>query len=197
MKKLASAVCWEGEKVKGSRFVTHLIPISTRSEVSHQLSLLWDAYPKATHICYAWRLFEEGFLCCDDGEPKGSAGAPILRHLDGAQLVDVLGAVVRFYGGTKLGVGGLVRAYGGGVSQALKVAYVEDYILTKTIKMELSYSYYKSLISLCELHNIQVLATDYEEKISLRAKVPLNSLESFLSNIQSVGYGRVTYLLED
>ena len=196
MKKLASAVCWEGEKVKGSRFIAHLIPVSVRPDVSHQLSLLWNKYPKATHICFAWRLFEGGFLSSDDGEPKGSAGLPILRHLDGAQLVDVLGAVVRFYGGTKLGVGGLVRAYGGAVSQALKLAKVEEYVLWKTITAQLNYNDYTVLTTVCAQHQVQVLSVDFEERISFKGLVPLTAVEEFLCDIKAKTCGRVTCLLE-
>ena len=194
MKKLASAVCWEGEKVRGSRFIAHLIPISARSDVSYQLKILWEKYPKAARICYAWRLTQGNSLYCDDGEPKGSAGQPILRHLEGAQVVHVLGAVVRFYGGTKLGVGGLIRAYGGAVSQALAMAKTEEYVLRKTIKIESSYNQYKNLISLCERHEVKILEVDFHEKISVTAGIPLNSMEFFLSELHS--YKGVTYSLE-
>ena len=197
MKKLASAVCWEGEKVKGSRFIAHLIPVSVRSDVSQHLSLLWDKHPKATHICFAWRLFDGNSLCSDDGEPKGSAGLPILRHLDGAQLVDVLAAVVRFYGGTKLGVGGLIRAYGGAVSQALRLAKIEEYVLRRMISIQLNYSDYKLLTCVCVRHQVQILNVDFEDNVRFKGLVPLHRVEKFLSELKSAVCGRITYVLEE
>ena len=197
MKKLKSAICWEGDKVKGSRFVAHLTPLLSRSDASKNLTLLRERYFKATHVCFAWRLSDGSFLCSDDGEPKGSAGLPILRHLEGAELVDVLGVVVRFYGGTKLGVGGLIRAYGGALSQALKIADVAEFIPKKQINIEVLYPDYQKLISLCQRHRIDILSIEFEARVRLKVCVPLRGLEAFLEETKNTACGRITCLLED
>ncbi len=97
------------------------MPILSEQEAAAALASLWQQHPQATHICYAYRLGNqaEHFRASDDGEPKHSAGAPILNQLRRAKMTQALVAVVRYYGGTKLGVPGLVRAYGAAADAAL------------------------------------------------------------------------------
>lgn len=108
-------------KELGSRFIGFAMPILSEQEAAAALASLWHQHPQATHICYAYRLGTraEQFRASDDGEPKHSAGAPILNQLKRARMTQTLVAVVRYYGGTKLGVPGLVRAYGAAAEAAL------------------------------------------------------------------------------
>jgi len=111
-------------KVLGSRFIARAEPVSEKSEAEAILSRLRKEYHDATHHCYAYRLgvAEDRFRANDDGEPSGSAGKPILAAIDHAALTDLLVVVIRYFGGTKLGVGGLARAYGEAASGALQAA---------------------------------------------------------------------------
>lgn len=122
---LARAIRHEAESVKGSRFLVHARPVSTEVEARAFLADLRQAMPDASHHCSAWRLAHPAIeRASDDGEPSGSAGRPILAQLAGRDLVDTALVVTRWFGGTKLGVGGLVRAYGGSAAQALDVAEI-------------------------------------------------------------------------
>lgn len=108
-------------KELGSRFLGVALPVQTEKEASDALAELWRQHPQATHICYAYRLgtLAEHFRASDDGEPRHSAGTPILNQLKSARLTQAMVAVVRYYGGTKLGVPGLVRAYGAAAEAAI------------------------------------------------------------------------------
>ncbi len=104
--------------VKGSKFIGNLYPVTGEENAKSLISGLRKKYFDATHNCYAWRIHPELERASDDGEPAGSAGKPILQVLKGNGLTNVLVVVTRYFGGTKLGIGGLVRAYS---ETALKV----------------------------------------------------------------------------
>src|SRR3984957_1241715 len=110
-------------KDRGSRFVAYVCPIKSVEEVKLRLSEIKKEHHKATHHCFAYRCGPDGstFRVSDDGEPSGSAGRPILGQLDSKGLVNVLVVVVRYFGGTLLGVPGLINAYGSAPALALKM----------------------------------------------------------------------------
>lgn len=109
-------------RILASRFLAHAAPVADEEGARALLSERERRYFDATHNCAAWRLRGDRWRTIDAGEPSGSAGAPILAAIDGAGLVDVEVVVTRYFGGTKLGVGGLVRAYGQAASEALALA---------------------------------------------------------------------------
>lgn len=126
----------ETEKVKGSRFIARVEKVTDEAEVDAVLAEVQEAYPDASHHCWAWRLCGGRSRSSDDGEPRGSAGPPILARVESAELYDVVVVVTRYFGGTKLGVGGLIRAYGGAAAEALagvevvEVASTTDVVVT-------------------------------------------------------------------
>jgi putative IMPACT (imprinted ancient) family translation regulator len=126
-------------RVKGSTFLAHAAPAddedSARAVLALREKTLWDA----THHCSAWSLRDGIRRANDHGEPSGSAGAPILAALDGAGLTDAVVVVTRWYGGTKLGVGGLVRAYGDAAAAALEAAPRRAGI--PAVRVHLAYGY--------------------------------------------------------
>lgn len=110
----------EGEPIKGSRFIATVVPVTNEAVAKEALAAVRAEMPDAGHHCSAWRLAAPAVdRASDDGEPGGSAGRPILAQLVGRELVNTAVIVSRFWGGTKLGVGGLVRAYGGAAGLAL------------------------------------------------------------------------------
>ena len=124
----------EGEyKEKGSKFLAFAIPCQSEMEAKDYLTELRKAHPNACHVCYAWRFghlantYQDRYS--DDGEPSSSAGKPIFGQILSAGLTNILIAVVRYYGGTKLGVGGLINAYRSSAKAAIDEAtIVEDYV---------------------------------------------------------------------
>jgi uncharacterized YigZ family protein len=121
---------------RGSKFIAYAYPIQSEEEIKEYLEILKKEHWKAGHHCYAWRLGTDGntHRANDDGEPSGTAGKPILGQLDSFEITDTLVVVIRYFGGTKLGVGGLINAYKSAAIDALK--QVE--IISKTID-----NYYK------------------------------------------------------
>lgn len=120
---LAARLQVEIDPIKGSRFIATAAPVQSEDEARAALAEIRAAVPNATHHCSAWRIASPNIeRAQDDGEPSGSAGRPILSQLQGRDVVDAIVVVTRFYGGTKLGVGGLVRAYGAAAAAALEAA---------------------------------------------------------------------------
>lgn len=126
-KKIATRVRIEPEPIKRSRHIATALPIAGPDDLGPALDAARAEFPGANH--HAWAMVTGTVVrCSDDGEPSGSAGRPILARIDGAQLTDVLIIVSRIFGGTKLGVGGLVRAYGGAAAAAIDAAQIVEYV---------------------------------------------------------------------
>ena len=131
----------EMDVVKASRFLALLAPASSAEEAAAHLAGARSEFADASHHCWAWRLRGPGdhFRSNDDGEPGGSAGRPILQQVDGHDVVDVSVIVVRWFGGTKLGVGGLMRAYGGAAGRALDQAPIHTILVTSRVELHHPY----------------------------------------------------------
>ncbi len=131
----------EPEATKGSRFIATAIPVNDEDAAKAALAELREEMPDATHHCSAWRLATPSLeRANDDGEPGGSAGRPILAQLQGRNLLNVAVVVTRYYGGTKLGVGGLVRAYGAAAAAALDDATTQPYVAKVLLRVVHAYS---------------------------------------------------------
>ena len=114
-------------RVLGSRHIGYAFPVRLEEEVKAKIDALWKEHHNATHICYAWRLgWDYGaHRINDDGEPSGTAGKPIYGQIQSAELTNILIAVVRYYGGTKLGTGGLIDAYKSAAKLCIEAAHIE------------------------------------------------------------------------
>jgi len=128
-------------KVKGSRFIADIAPMETKENVEHCLTNIRKEFHDASHHSFAYRLGAEALLvrAADDGEPTGTAGKPILLVLTSRKLTNVLLVVTRFFGGTKLGTGGLARAYAEAAQQAVSMSKVVKVFLTKKVSLEVHY----------------------------------------------------------
>lgn len=129
-------------KDRGSKFLAFAFPISNVEEVKPLLEELRMEHPSARHVCYAYILGTDGndWRANDDGEPNGSAGLPILNQIKSKDVTNVLVAVVRYFGGTKLGVSGLINAYKESAREALETAVIVEKIPTETIKLRFPHS---------------------------------------------------------
>lgn len=137
---LAEPCEYEIDKIKGSRFIGFACPITGPDGVSEKVEARRRAHAKARHHCWAFagaHALERG--SSDAGEPRGSAGVPIAKVLEGRGLVQVLVVVTRYFGGTKLGVGGLVRAYGQAAKAVLDVAPTIDFVLRRRFAMDVAF----------------------------------------------------------
>ena len=128
-------------KEKGSKFLAFAYPLSDPDQVAERIQSLKKAHPKARHWCYAWQVGVENpvFRISDDGEPNNSAGKPIYGQIQSFGLTNLLIVVVRYFGGTKLGVGGLIVAYRSAAKFALENAQLVEKILTKELSLQFDY----------------------------------------------------------
>ncbi len=149
-------------EVKNSKFITILYKIDDNSDINSILLNVKDCYPKATHYCYAYRLCNKE-KSSDDGEPGGTAGTPMLNVLLKEDLVNVLAVTVRYFGGIKLGAGGLVRAYTKSLTTALSKIRKEELIEGYLIKISTSYSNQKQLDYL--LKDEKVIEKEFQDNI--------------------------------
>lgn len=162
-------------KEKGSRFIAFAYPVKSAEEVKRHVDSLRELHHKARHWCYAYRLGTDGnqFRANDDGEPSGSAGRPILGQIDSFELTDTLVVVVRYFGGTLLGVPGLIQAYKGSTLAALETAEIEVRNIERTFYLRCGYPHLNDAIRIARQHQGEVVAQDLQLDCRLSVRVPL------------------------
>lgn len=170
---LGSPSQYEPEKIKGSRFIACVGPARTEAEAKAFLDGVRAEYDDARHVGFAWRLGQEGeeTRSGDDGEPSGSTGRPILLQIEGHELTDTVVGVVRYFGGTKLGVGGLMRAYGGAAGQALDRAEIISVDIKETLRCVHAYGDSGAVQSVLSAHGLMQEDPDYTEEIAFTIRV--------------------------
>lgn len=171
---LAAEHFYEPDPIKNSRFLALVAPATSEDEAKDFLDRVRDKYDDARHVCWAWRLGPGGdqTRSSDDGEPGGSAGRPILLQLEGHACTDVVAAVVRYFGGVKLGVGGLMRAYGGAAGQCLDRAPLEEVIVVERLTLSHPYECSNAVQALLVAEELTPVAADYGERVQLVLEVP-------------------------
>lgn len=155
-----------------SRFLAAALPVTTAEEVEEALRRLRREHHAARHIPYAYRLRSGAGRGSDDGEPAGSAGKPILSLLEGEELGDVLVAVVRYFGGVKLGVGGLTRAYRDAARAALVAAGVRPLVPSRRLRVVAEPGAVGALLSLARKHDGRVLSQRFTDRAEIELVLP-------------------------
>lgn len=140
--------------IKNSKFITILIKIATEEEVKEQLKEIKQQYPKATHYCYAYKILDNIKKQSDDKEPSKTAGMPMLNVLDKENITNVLAITIRYFGGIKLGAGGLVRAYSNSVKEALEKAEKIDLVKGYLCKITFPYNKENEILRTIPKENI-------------------------------------------
>ncbi len=192
MYQLKSAVHAEIE-IKKSRFLGQLYPIYTRAEAQTLLHQIRAEHPNAVHVC--WVLLCEGDSGLDDdGEPSGTAAKPMYNVLVHKELFNVLAVVVRYWGGTKLGAGGLTRAYGQAISDAFKTAELIPIEVLTELKLALNFADESALRRLCEQRGASVINTEYQELAVLHIKLKACDAEAFYEEAFNQFRGKLSRL---
>lgn len=170
-------------KDKGSRFLAFAYPVQTAEQVKKRVDDLRQEHYKARHWCYAYRLGVDGnqFRANDDGEPSGSAGRPILGQIDSFELTDVLVVVVRYFGGTLLGVPGLIYAYKTSTQMALENAQIIERNIEKTVRIRCEYPYLNEAIRIAKNHQVEIIEQDLQLDCRLTVRIPLANAEACLA----------------
>ena len=174
---------------RGSKFIGYAFPVSNEKEIKEHLQHLKKIHPSAGHVCYAFRInpLNEYWRANDDGEPSSSAGKPILGQIRSMELQNVLVAVVRYFGGTLLGVPGLINAYRQAAIEALKIADLVDKTVTFEITASVSYDKMGELMKWVKDAQFEYVIPEMGELFSIDISVPANRLEAvrlFLSENQ-------------
>lgn len=179
-------------KVKGSRFIADIHPVKGKEDIELHLTAVRKEFYDATHHCFAYRLGPTGALlrAADDGEPAGTAGKPILLVLSSQQLTDALLIVTRYYGGTKLGTGGLARAYAESAQQAVSLAKIVRIYLTETIEIEVLYEDLPTLERLLSHEHAEILERTFLTSATLKIAVRRSNVEHLLHQITDHLHGR-------
>ncbi|MCA9716033.1 MAG: YigZ family protein [Myxococcales bacterium] len=183
----------EIDKIKGSRFFATVAPAATVDDALALVASLRAEFPDATHHCWAWRgRGRDHYRYSDDGEPSGSAGRPILGAVDGRELADVAVVVTRYYGGTKLGTGGLARAYR--LCAVETLARVELVRARTTTEVVLRFDYERSgaVQGVLAAHRLEPIASEYGARVELRVAVPDEELTRFAAALRERTAGQVT-----
>lgn len=169
-------------KELGSRFISFVFPVETQDQVREIVSSIRKEYHDARHHCYAFRLGLDGsdYRASDDGEPSGTAGRPILGQIDSAGLSDVLIVVVRYFGGIKLGVPGLIRAYREAASDALSKADVVEKVAGCWYRVEYDYSLMPEVMKIVKDMNIPQRAQNFGTTCTMELRVRLNLEQDYL-----------------
>lgn len=176
----------EGEyKEKGSKFLAFAFPVKSESAVKESLALLRKKYFDARHHCYAYVLGADKlkFRANDDGEPNHSAGDPILGQIRSKNLTNVLIVVVRYFGGIKLGVGGLITAYKAAAEDALRKAEIIVEDVTTNFSIEYDYASTPEVMRLIKDFDLHIDEQSFSERCTLNVKVLLKHKSDFLERI--------------
>jgi uncharacterized YigZ family protein len=174
-------------KDNGSRFLAFACPVETEEEVKEIVDALRKEYHDARHHCFAYRLGLDGarWRANDDGEPSGSAGRPILGQIDSAGLSDVLVVVVRYFGGVKLGIPGLIRAYKTATQEALAAAQAVEKTAARRFRITFDYLSMNPVMRVLKDLDIPQSGQSFGNECSLDVRVRLSQYEDFLTRTRN------------
>ena len=179
--------------IKKSRFIACIQPVADRASAQAVVQQLWALHPDATHIC--WALLAGGqSAAVDDGEPSGTAGRPMLEVLRHHDLEGVLATVVRYFGGVKLGAGGLVRAYTDAVAQALQRAEKVPLRRLCTQQCAVPYALEGWMRRQLEQSAAVLLAVEHQTQVKMQWQIAEDAMQSLAARINEAGQGRVAWL---
>jgi uncharacterized YigZ family protein len=173
-------------KESGSKFLAFAYPVRADEEIKSKIEGLKKKYFDATHHCFAWVLGADKskFRAVDDGEPNHSAGDPILGQIRSKELTNVLVVVVRYYGGTKLGVGGLIQAYKSAAEEALNQATVIEEDVTENFLVRFPYDETSEVMRLVKEFDMKIIKQEYLVDCVLVIEVKLINKDSLLAKLE-------------
>lgn len=164
---------------KGSKFLAYAFAITTPQDVDTYISELKPLHPKARHFCYAYRINDNDWRANDDGEPRHSSGTPILRQIQSAELYQTAIVVLRYFGGTKLGVSGLINAYETAAAEALNKASKANTYPSVSQTYTINYTVYNRLMQLLPQHDGEIMQQEMGEDVTLNIRIRETQAETF------------------
>ena len=179
---------------KKSKFIANIFYVETREEAEEKIKEIKKKYFDARHNCFAYSIFTKDRIIerfSDDGEPSGTAGAPMLNILSSQNLRNVVVIVTRYFGGILLGTGGLVRAYTGAVQEALKNVEIIEKYLGLEVKLEVNYPNLEKLKYYLKQNEIKILSSEYLENIKVLVEMSEEKLNILLHNKDHLNFNLI------
>lgn len=175
-------------KEKGSKFIARAFHASTEDDCKELLAKVKKEYHDARHHCYAYRIGPEAeqFRSNDDGEPSGTAGKPILNQIYSFELFDVFVVVVRYFGGTKLGISGLITAYKAATLEALSIARIETRHITREMEFSFEYPIMNDVMRIIKEEKLKINEQYYDTNCVIKLTVDKSNLESVLIRLEKI-----------
>ncbi len=181
-------------KVKGSRFIARVDLVSSVAEANEKLNHIRKEEHAATHNCYAYVVGTPAdkaeFKYSDDGEPNGTAGKPIYDVVTGSGVTNLLLVVTRYFGGTKLGTGGLVKAYSEAARLALESAGVKEQFITDRVKVEIEFSAYDNLVKALSRLGARQIKADFSDIVALELEIRQSKTAQLVGEITELSKGK-------
>ena len=180
-------------EIKKSRFIAIALPTETMDDVKKHVTEIRKEHPDATHVVHVAVIGKAGtmYSSSDDREPKNTAGRPALEVLKGSGITNITVCIVRYFGGTLLGTGGLVKAYGDSTKEVLKIAETEPLIEKTSFRMVLPYNSYTLIKRLFETTEATVTKEDFDINISVEGILPASNYEKLKSGADDIGQGKI------
>lgn len=186
-------------KDKGSKFIGHIYSATSRDEVESRVADIRKEYFDATHNCSAFRIGigdDALFHYDDDGEPSGTAGKPIYQAIQGADLTNVVIIVTRYYGGTKLGTGGLIRAYGYSAKLTIDQAKVIEKTLAKKVTVKTDYDDMSLVMRAIESFQGKLISQEYSDSVQITLAAPRSQVHKLKLQLKEQSAGRIQFVRE-
>ena len=180
--------CQIEESIKKSKFIGMIAPTLAETEALQFIQSLHKAHPNASHVVFAYRILTpDGMICRfnDAGEPSGTAGKPIFHHLEGKNIINTTVAVIRYFGGVKLGAGGLTRAYGNCAGNVIDNAEFSNYVILKRLRLILDYHQLQELEYFLKHHDGHIVQQDFKEQIRLTVELPEVQADGLINRFNS------------
>ena len=174
---------------RSSKFLSYIYPVQSEEQIREALEALRKRYFDATHHCYAWRLGPKGehYRANDDGEPSGTAGKPILGQLLSHELTDCLVVVVRYFGGTKLGVPGLIAAYKESAQQAIEAAEIIEKTVDRAITVHCPYLTMNDVMRIIKEEQPKVVGQEFDNLCTMHLTIRESRAEILIEKLKKAG----------
>lgn len=180
-------------KIKASRFIARGFPVADADEATARLESIRKKEYSATHHCFAWvtGLESEIFKYSDDGEPSGTAGRPIYQVITGRELKNTLIVVTRYYGGTKLGTGGLIRAYSQAASELLDEADIIEKLICDRLEFSLPFALYDRLMRIINTDKLEIVEQDFADQVKMVINIRKSKTDKFTAQLIELTGGKI------
>lgn len=175
-------------KDRGSRFLGFAYPVNDVDTIKKHLQHLKELHPKAVHHCYAFRLGTDGthYRAVDDGEPSGSAGKPVLGQIDSFEITNILIVVVRYFGGTLLGVPGLINAYKTAAQEALIQTAIIEKDIEKPVRLSFGYPVMNEVMTALKQYGVSIQEQDMQLFCEMTIGIPLKVLDACMDRLRQI-----------